>query len=105
MLSAGLIAQAITNLVHGYELNTAMERILDRTFLRRLTFFGFLFILLAVVLNLKTIEQYLTLRRILVHWSYVVTGGLFILIGIQLLAFSVINRIITLLKHQQQEGQ
>jgi hypothetical protein len=105
LLSAGLIAQAITNLVHGYELNTAMERILDRTFLRRLTFFGFLFILLAVVLNLKTIEQYLTLRRILVHWSYVVTGGLFILIGIQLLAFSVINRIITLLKHQQQEGQ
>jgi hypothetical protein len=97
----GLIAQAITNLVHGYELNTTMEKILDRAFLRRLSFFGILFLLAAVAINHATIVQYLTLGRILVHWSYVVTGGLFILIGVQLLSFSITNRIITLLKEQQ----
>ena len=105
LLSAGLIAQAITNLVHGYELNTAMGRILNRAFLRRLAFFGLLFIFFAIVINVRTIEQYITFRRILVHWSYVVTGGLFILIGMQLLAFSMINRIITLLKEQQHAGR
>jgi hypothetical protein len=38
----------------------------------------------AVLLNYRTIVQYLTLRAIFVHWSYIITGATLFLVGAQL---------------------
>lgn len=97
----GLLAQTITNLIHNYEMETRIEKILDRTVLNRLGLLGALSLIVAVLLNAKAILQYATLRKILVHWSYIVTGGLLVLLGFQFLAFSIMNRIVTLLKEQK----
>ncbi|MCI0414937.1 glycosyltransferase family 2 protein [bacterium] len=104
MLFLGLMTQAITNLIHNYEMETAVERILDKTVLNRLTFLGILCILAAVLLNANAILQYVSLRKIFVHWSYIVTGGLLVLLGFQLLGFSIMNRIVDLLKEQKKGG-
>jgi glycosyltransferase involved in cell wall biosynthesis len=104
MLFLGLMTQAITNLIHNYEMETSVERFLDKTVLNRLTFLGILCILAAVLLNANAILQYVSLRKIFVHWSYIVTGGLLVLFGFQLLGFSIINRIVDLLKEQKKGG-
>ncbi len=101
MISLGLIVQSMTNLAHNYEMNTAIEKMLDKAFLRKLGYIGFLFLIAALALNVRTIAQYVTTSHIQVHWSYVVTGGLFVLLGFQLLAFSIIHRIIHVLKGQK----
>jgi len=62
---------------------------------------GILCLATAVMINHNTLYQYATTRRINVHWSYVVAGGLLVLMGFQFLAFSIINRIITLLKEKK----
>jgi len=82
-------------------MNTAIEKMLDKAFLRKLGYVGFLFLIAALALNVRTIAQYGKTSQIQVHWSYVVTGGLFVLLGFQLLAFSIIHRIIHVLKGQK----
>jgi len=49
---------------------------------------GLVLCLGAAVLNYQTIGQYLTLRSIYVHWSYVITGATLFLVGVQLLMTS-----------------
>ncbi len=101
MISLGLITQTMTNLAHNYEMNTAVERMLDKAFLRKLGYIGLLFLIAALALNVRAIAQYVTTAHIQVHWSYVVSGGLLVLLGFQLLAFSIIHRIIHVLKEQK----
>jgi glycosyltransferase involved in cell wall biosynthesis len=101
MLFLGLMAQEITNLIHNYEMETVIEKVLDKTVLKRFALLGMLSLVAAIVLNAKAIFQYVTLRKIFVHWSYIVTGALLVLLGFQLLAFSILNRIVSLLKQQK----
>lgn len=103
MVFLGLMAQTITNLIHNYDMETPVEKLLNKTVLNRLTLLGAICLFVAVLLNTKTILQYATERKIFVHWSYVVTGGLLVLLGFQLLAFSIINRIVTVLKEQKED--
>jgi hypothetical protein len=105
MVFLGMVAQAITNLIHHYEMDTRIEKILDRTVLNRLAFLGILALLAAVILNAGTIAQYATMRKIFVHWSYVVAGGFLVLLGLQFLGFSILNRIINVLKEQKKIGR
>ena len=101
LILAGLITQAITNLVHNYEFESVIAKFLDRTFYKKLLFFGIFFMVAALFLNHQTILEYAKTRHISVHWSYVVTGALLILMSLQFITFSIISRVIIILKEKK----
>jgi len=100
--SVGLIAQSMTNLIHNSEMSSAIDRILGVNLLKWFSFTGILCLIFALVLNRTAIIQYLSLGMIYEHWSVVVTGAFFVLLGFQFLAFSVVNRILVILRNQKQ---
>lgn len=63
----------------------------------KLLFIGCICILASLVLNYKTIYQYITIHRIMQHWSYVLAGGFLVLIGFQLIALGLLQHFVRLL--------
>ena len=59
-----------------------------------ITFFG-------IILNSKVIYQYVTTGHIYEHWVYVLTGALFVLIGMQVFTFSFLHKILSIYKETQ----
>ena len=59
---------------------------------------SFLLFFVGIAFNYKTILEYVTMGKIYVHWSYVLTGAVLVLSGIQLYVFNVLIKIINELK-------
>ena len=102
LIALGVLSNHIVALINGYEPDseTAFGRFLERSLFPKLFYVSILFMLLGVVLNIKTIHQYVSFRHIYVHWIYVLTGALLVLSGIELLAFSVLRKIVLMLKEK-----
>ena len=62
---------------------------------------GLLMTLSGIVLNSKLIYQYITTGHIYEHWAYVLTGALFVLMGMQIFTFSLLHKIIDMYKENQ----
>ncbi len=88
LINLGIIANRMLALVSGpsLERRSLIGRIVfHRGFSRVNWGIGIACCLGAVLLNYRTIVQYLTLRSIDVHWSYIITGATAFLVGAQLL--------------------
>ena len=66
--------------------------------LRHPDWIGVVLILFSLLLNHRTISQYVTTRHIYVHWSYILTGATFFLIGVQLVMSGFLIRAVRSLK-------
>ena len=63
----------------------------------KLLIIGSVSILAGILLNYKTLFQYITTHHIYVHWSYVLTGGTLVLIGFQLISLGMLQHFVQLL--------
>jgi len=59
---------------------------------------GFLISISGVLLNVKTIKEYILTRQIDVPWVYVLAGGFLILLGIQIFTYGFLHKLIILYK-------
>ena len=65
---------------------------------KNLIVFGLLAVSCGVLINYKTIWQYISTGLIDVPWVYVVTGAFFVLAGLQAVALGVLRRILSTLR-------
>jgi len=63
-----------------------------------------IFVLSAIIIDRHAIMQYITMRKVFVHWSAIMTGAALLLMGFQFFAFAVLDRIILLLKERTQQS-
>jgi hypothetical protein len=75
--------------------NSLLARILLRPFvLRHLWLLGVLLMLSAAVLNHEGLYTYLTSGKVYIHWSYVLTGCMLFLLGLSLLLWGSLVRVV-----------
>jgi len=55
---------------------------------------GFFMIAGAMLINMKTIGEYVTTGRIYVHWVYVLAGALLVLLGIEIASYALLQKIL-----------
>ena len=63
-----------------------------------LTIFG-------ILLNMETLREYVSTNRIYVHWVYVLTGALLVLVGIQIIGYGFLQKLITMYGVNNNEKQ
>ena len=88
LINVGIIGHRLLALMTGFRFAKRSlfgRLLLDRGFFQTTWKAGAALCIGAVVLNHATILQYLTLRSIYVHWSYIITGATAFLVGAQLL--------------------
>jgi glycosyltransferase involved in cell wall biosynthesis len=102
LATLGVLSDHIVALINDYEPRhgTKLGRFFGRFLFSKLPYISILSILGGILLNAKTIYQYVTTGHIYVHWIYVLTGALLVLTGIELGAFSILRKIILLLKEK-----
>lgn len=104
IVSFGAFANYVAEIMHGRELrqNSLIGRyLLRRSIVRRSGLIGTLLMVAAVVLNYRTIYEYVTTAKIYVHWSYILTGATLFLVGLQLAMSSVLIGILEELKERR----
>jgi len=93
LVAIGLLAQQIVQLVHeDFSPGRGVGRLLRRLGARQFTLIGAALVLGGIVLNFRSVVEYLTTGQVTAHWIYVLTGGLLVTLGIELLAFGVLSR-------------
>lgn len=100
----GAFANSILEIVRGRTLaqhGIIGTYILSRGALRRSGAVGTLLMAGAIVLNARTIYEYVTLGSIDVHWVYILTGATLFLVGLQLAMGSVLVGILREVKERQ----
>lgn len=88
LINFGIISNRLLAIVSGLPVETRSlfgRLFLNRSFSGLSWKIGAALCMGAVVINYRTIAQYLTLQSIYVHWSYIITGGTMFLVGAQLL--------------------
>ena len=101
MISLGIVANSVVSIIHRKEQKKdILHKLIYERVYKNLNYVGFLLILAGIILNYKTILQYVTMGGIYVHWSYVLTGAVLVLSGIQLYVFNVLIKIIDELKER-----
>lgn len=103
MITVGVVSERVVELLDGQKGEKTFFVSLTEWFFepKRLIYLGFGLSCFGAVLNYKTIIQYLITGKIMAHWSYVVTGALFVLSGIQLFALGILERVVALLKEKK----
>lgn len=77
--------------------------LLRRRAVRSAGWIGGLFVVAAIALNHRTILQYLTTGRIVMHWSYILTGATLFLTGVQLIMSRFLLTVLEELQEQRRE--
>ena len=99
MISLGIVANKVVSIIHRKEQKKdILHKLIYEKVYKNLNYVGFLLIFAGIILNYKTILQYVRMGGIYIHWSYVLTGAVLVLSGIQLYVFSVLIKIINELK-------
>lgn len=98
ILFFGVVANVVlaaTNRMPPFR-NSLMARLLLRPFvLRHLWVLGLALMLSAVGLNHEGLYTYITSGKVYIHWSYVLTGSLLFLLGLSLLLWGSLVRVVT----------
>ena len=101
LLMVGLVAERVAVLVQRHQPATGFLHRVILPVLRNKTLLviGALTILLGVVLNVGTLGEWIKTGHIQVEnwWAYVITGGFLVITGAQLMALSVLDRLLLLL--------
>ena len=98
LLAVGVLGQQAVSLIHDdFEPAKARRKFFNRVVLRYLIPWGILSGLAGVVLNWGSIVQYVTTGQVTAHWIYVLTGGLLVTLGVELIAFGVLARVLGIL--------
>ena len=100
----GAFANYILEIVRGKELvprGLLAKYIVSKRTLRRSGLLGAALMVGGVVLNSRTIFEYVTAGYIYVHWVYILTGATWFLVGLQLLMGSILIGIL----HEVMERQ
>jgi hypothetical protein len=105
LFTVGIISDDVIQLIHrnnnrarGFK--SILYRALSQ---RKLIIFGALIALLGIMLNHKTIGQYLNTGKIDIPWVYIVTGAFLVLVGLQAIALGIVRRILALLRLAEEE--
>lgn len=62
---------------------------------------GLLLMIAGVALNIPSFYHYLTMRQVLVHWLYLFTGVMLLLVGLQLFTSSIMMKILGALNERE----
>lgn len=62
---------------------------------------GFVLALSGVILNMRSILDYIFTGKITLHWVYVLTGGFLVLFGFQIFTYGFLHKIINLYKEKE----
>lgn len=87
LITFGAFSNYVLAIIHRKEIkqsNIFLSYIMNEFIINRFGKIGFMLILSAVVLNHRTIFEYITTRHIYVHWSYILTGATLFLVGLQM---------------------
>ena len=107
LFAVGIISDEITDLIHKTRKRERMFKSTVYNILsqRKLIVFGFAVAISGIVINYKTIWEYITTGLIDVPWVYVVTGAFLVLIGLQAIALGVLRRILSTLRRVREERE
>lgn len=98
LVAVGLLAQQTVALINeDLAPPRARHALLDRILRRYLLGWGALAIVAGIVLNWRSIVEYLTQGQVTAHWVYVLTGGLLVTLGIEFVCFGVMARVLNIL--------
>jgi len=107
LIALGVLSDYIVSLIHNYDPwhGTRLGKFSERFIFSKIPYISALFFVSGILLNVRTIYQYVTSGHIYLHWIYVLTGALLVLAGIELAALSVLRRIVLLLKEKLDFGR
>ena len=105
LFTVGIISDEITDIIHKTRKRERMFKSTVYNLLsqRKLIIFGFSIAIFGILINYKTIWEYVTSGLIDVPWVYVVTGAFFVMIGLQAIALGVLRRILSQLRQIREE--
>jgi len=100
MFTVGIISDEVIGLLRqrtkkGGMVKRAVYRVLSY---KKLIVIGFSFVTLGILINYRTIFEFLATGIIDVPWVYVVAGAFFILLGLQVAMLGALQRILVLLR-------
>ena len=104
VVTFGVFSNHVLQLWHGTKPNEAgllARFLLSPRLIRRSGFLGAALMIVAPVLNYRTIYEYVTTGEIYVHWVYVLTGATFFLVGLQISMGCVLIGILEELKERE----
>ena len=104
IFTVGIISDEVTQLMRKRKnRDTGFKAVIYRALSqRRLIIFGFAVALLGIVLNYRTIWEYLTTGKIDLPWVYVIAGAFLVMVGLQAVALGIVRRILTLLRRTEE---
>ena len=97
VISFGAFSNYVLSIIHRKELNSKSiwgRYLFNRSVIKRFDIIGLALIIGSIILNHETIYQYVTTRKIYVHWSYILTGATFFLVGVQLVMASFLIKVL-----------
>ena len=104
VITFGAFSNYILEIIHGRGPNRSSligRNLPAPRMILRSGLLGAALMILAVVLNYRTIYEYLILGHIYVHWVYILTGATFFLVGLQISMGSILTGILEELKKRQ----
>jgi glycosyltransferase involved in cell wall biosynthesis len=103
-ITFGISLRYVLALIHRrFQKGTRMTRIFRSSILGKLDIVGVCLVAGAVLLNWRTIYQYVTTAHIWEHWSYMYAGAFLFLIGIHLIMIGRLVRIFEMLQERKRE--
>jgi hypothetical protein len=97
VITFGAFSNYILFLIHrkDFYASSLLGRYLLRPeVVRKFAWIGGTCVISAVVLNNRTIFEYVTTGKIFIHWSYILTGATLFLVGAQLLMFGFLIKVL-----------
>lgn len=103
----GILANISLGIIHRkiIERSKLVNFFLKRTLFNRMDIIGGGMVFLAIFLNKSILYEYFTKGFISSHWSYIVTGAVLMLTGVQLITVHVLIRILSELREREREIQ
>jgi len=102
---AGALADRAKELVNPPRTETKTGRFLRGLFFARPFLLAFTALVLALALNFRALLQYLSHGSIEVHWAFIAAGALLSIIALQLMAFGLLQRVLTLLAQRASDSR
>lgn len=100
----GFLSNEIVSLMHNRE--SILDKIKGKRirvlfFPRSFLIAGILVSFSGVLLNIKTIREYIFTGKVHIHWVYVLAGGFLVLFGMGIFTYGFLHKIITLYKQKR----
>lgn len=107
VITFGAFSNYILSLIHqrDFSASSVLGRLLLRPpIIRKFAWIGWACLVSAVLLNYRTIFEYISTGKIFIHWSYILTGATLFLVGAQLLMASFLIKVLDELAERNRLG-